>query len=49
VIGGVDQNPGPVVEGENIVQVLCSGCDRILKSGTQCETWVDGFITAVET
>jgi hypothetical protein len=38
VIGSVDQNPGPGVEGENIVQVLCSGCDRILKSGTQCET-----------
>ena len=27
-------NPGSV---ENIVQVLYSGCDRILKSGTQCE------------
>jgi hypothetical protein len=38
VIGGVEQNPGPVVEGENIVQVLCSGSDRILKSETQCET-----------
>lgn len=35
VIGGVELNPGPV---ENIVQVLCSGCDRNLKSGTQCET-----------
>jgi hypothetical protein len=33
--GGVELNPGPV---ENIVQVLCSGCDRNLKSGTQCES-----------
>jgi hypothetical protein len=38
VTGGVEQNPGPGVEDENIVQALCSGCDRILKSGTQCET-----------
>ena len=35
MIGGVEQNPGPV---ENIVQVLSSGCDRNLKSGTQCES-----------
>jgi hypothetical protein len=35
MIGGVALNPGPV---ENIVQVLCSGCDRILKPGTQCES-----------
>jgi len=35
MIGGVEQNPGPV---ENNVQVLCSGCDRNLKSGTQCES-----------
>jgi hypothetical protein len=35
VIGGVELNPGPV---ENIVQVLCSGYDRNLKSGTHCET-----------
>ena len=35
VIGGVKLNPGPV---DNIVQVLCSGCDRNLKSGTQCES-----------
>jgi len=27
VIGGVELNPGPV---DNIVQVLCSGCDRNL-------------------
>ena len=27
MIGGVEQTPGPVV---NIVQVLCSGCDRNL-------------------
>ena len=35
VIGGVELNPGPV---ESILQVLCSGCDRNLKSGTQCES-----------
>jgi hypothetical protein len=35
VIGGVEQNPGPV---DNTVQVLCSGCDRNLKSGTQCDS-----------
>ena len=34
MIGGVELNPGPV---DNIVQVLCSGCNRNLKSGTQCE------------
>jgi hypothetical protein len=28
VIGGVELNPGP---DDNIVQVLCSGCDRNLK------------------
>lgn len=38
VIGGVEQNPGPGVEVENTVQVLCSGCERNLKSGTQCDT-----------
>ena len=31
------ENPGPGMEGENIMQVLCSGCDRILKSGKRCE------------
>jgi len=37
VIGGVQQNPGPSVEAESIMQVLCSGCERNLKSGTQCD------------
>ena len=27
--------PGPV---DSVVQVLCSGCDRNIKSGTQCES-----------
>jgi hypothetical protein len=36
VIGGVEKNPGPGVEAEKILQVVCSGCDRNLKSGTQC-------------
>jgi hypothetical protein len=37
VIGGVEQNPGSGVEAENHQQILCSGCDRNLKSGTQCD------------
>jgi hypothetical protein len=24
------------MEGESFMQVMCSGCNRILKSGTQC-------------
>jgi hypothetical protein len=36
VIGGVEQNPGPGVEAENSLQVLCSGCERNLRSETQC-------------
>jgi hypothetical protein len=35
VTGGVEQNPGPA---DHIVQVLCSGCDRNLKSRTQGES-----------
>ena len=38
VIVGVEKNPGPGVEAEKILQVLCSECDRNLKSGTQCNT-----------
>jgi len=37
VIGGVEQNPGPVVEVENTVRLSCTGCGRNLKSGIQCE------------
>jgi len=37
VIGGVEQNPGPVVEVENTVRLLCTGCGRNLNSGIQCE------------
>ena len=28
IIGGIEQNNGPVVEVENTVQILCTGCDR---------------------
>jgi len=35
VIGGVELSPGPV---DNVVKVLCSGCDKNLKSGTQCDS-----------
>ena len=38
VIGGVETNPGPGVETEKIMRVLCSGCDKIMKSSTQCNT-----------
>jgi hypothetical protein len=38
VTGGEEKNPGPGVEVERILQVLCSGCDRNLKSGTQSKT-----------
>ena len=34
MIGGVEQNPGPV---DNIVRVLCKVFDRNLESGTQCD------------
>jgi hypothetical protein len=37
VIGGVEQNPGPGVEAENAIQLVCTGCGRNLKSGFQCE------------
>jgi hypothetical protein len=38
VIGGVQQNRGPGMEGESIIKKSYSGRDRILKSGTRCET-----------
>jgi hypothetical protein len=37
MIGDMEQNSGPGMEGENIMQVLCSGYNRILKSGMRCE------------
>jgi hypothetical protein len=37
IIGGVEQNPGPVLEVENTVRLLCTGCGRNLNSGIQCE------------
>ena len=37
MIGGTEQNPGTVVELENTVQLLCTGCGRNLNSGIQCE------------
>jgi len=38
VTGGVEQSTGTGVEVESFMQVMCSGCERILKSGTQCDT-----------
>jgi hypothetical protein len=37
-IGGVEQNPRNGVEPEDIVQVLCSVCDRNQNSGIQCHS-----------
>jgi hypothetical protein len=37
VIGGVEQNPGAVAEGDMAVQAGHTGCGRNLKSGIQCE------------
>jgi hypothetical protein len=34
----MEQNPVPSVKAESIMQVLCSGHDRNLKSGTQYDT-----------
>jgi hypothetical protein len=38
VIDRVEQNSGPDVEGESFIQVMCSGYDTSLKSGTQCDS-----------
>ena len=43
VIGGVELNPGPVIETKKITRVLCNGCEKILKSGTQCDTCGNWF------
>jgi hypothetical protein len=37
IIGGIELNPGPAVEMENTVRVLCTGCGINLKSGIKCE------------
>jgi hypothetical protein len=37
IMGGVEINPGPGMETEKDMSVLCSGCDKNLKSGTQCD------------
>ena len=37
IIGGVKQNPGPILEMENTMRLLCTGRGRNLKSGIQCE------------
>jgi len=33
ITGGTEQNPGPVVEGENTLRLLSTTCGRNLKSG----------------
>jgi hypothetical protein len=37
IISGTEQNPGPVVEGDNTVPLVCTGCGKNLRSGIQCE------------
>ena len=37
MIGGTEHSPGPVVEVENTVQLLCTELSRNLKLGIQCE------------
>ena len=37
IIGGIEQNAGPVVEMENTVHLLCTGGGLNLKLGIQCE------------
>jgi hypothetical protein len=37
MLGGIEQNAGPVVEWENTVRLLCIGYCRNLKSGIECE------------
>jgi hypothetical protein len=48
-IGGVEQNPAPGVEIENVAQVLCSGCERNLTSEHSVTRVDAGYTTAVET
>jgi hypothetical protein len=43
IIGGVEQNLGPVLEVVNTVRLLCTGCGRNLKSGIQCELCGRGY------
>jgi len=37
ITGVIEQNSGPIVEGENTVRILYTVCGRNLKSGIQCE------------
>jgi hypothetical protein len=36
VLGVVELNQGPV---DNVAQVLCSGCGKNLKCGTESDVW----------
>jgi len=47
VIGGVEKNPGPGVQVEKIMQVLCSRCDRISNQELNVTRVDAGSITAV--
>jgi len=37
MIGGIEQNPVPVVEVKNTARFLCTFCGRNVNSGMQCE------------
>jgi hypothetical protein len=50
--GGIEQNPGPVVELENTVRFFCAGCGRNPKSGIKCERcgrWYPNICGSVKT
>ena len=48
IIGGVEQNRGPVVEVENTVRLLCTGCGRNLSKKCNVNCVDDGIIIDVE-
>ena len=37
IIGGIEQNPGPVIDSVNAIKLSCMGCNRNLRTGIQCE------------
>jgi hypothetical protein len=48
MVGGIEQNPGHGVEGENIVQLFCTGCGRNLSRESSVNCVDGGIIIVVE-
>jgi hypothetical protein len=48
VTGRVEQNPGPLAEGEMAVQLLCTGCGRNLNRKFSVNCANVGFIIVAE-